>query len=602
MDRYQVLEEWGAGAFGVTCLVEEIGGGRRFAVKKVECADEREGNLALEEGKSLLELRHPSVCAYKECFLAWDSKISSLFCCLVMDYCDRGNLAGIVQVSRERKTITDEKMIQRFLGHVMSALVYIHSKNVTHRNIKPSNILLNNDDVFVISDFLPEALATDYTKMNIRVDAERNMFLSPESLRFVYGERSVVWSVGCVLLDLMSTSIYSEAEITAALLRIRTDASALHGILQTIRDHVEYSEDLYQLLPEMLKIQPAERPRPADLVPHPYIRKCLTVIGSPLAGVKKKLPPGAACDLTDGGVEDALAFMKRYTDYEDAQLLALRHLAGDTGDGFLDAGEAIRLVSQAVVTHRDSVSVQREGGRMLHRLLSQVLERGDNEACLTSRDLIFSLVDTVRTFPEDPELVSVTLRMMTMLSVSEVAAGMLVTAGFLPDLVRLLEGPLEDRETWMSCCALLWSWSMIVTENQTDEESLQQAVPVISTLIQKHGSDGELVESACAALWTLCLKGHVTEEQVEPITLLLLESLRTHKERPLLSKNVCLALTSLALKSELSVYRLLVPTAGKSALSVIKEVYRLHAEDPDVVENICLLLSELAHYGTERSY
>ncbi|KAG9470901.1 hypothetical protein GDO78_016386, partial [Eleutherodactylus coqui] len=181
-----VLEEWGAGAFGVSCLVEKLGEGRKFAIKKVECIDEREGNLALEEALPLLELQHPHICSYKEFFMVWDHKISSLCFCLVMDYCERGNLEQMVQENRQQGKIISEEIIQQFLGQATDALIYIHKKCVTHRNLKPSNILLRRADFFVISDFLPRTLAADEMKMKIRVDPGKEGALTSRQIGWVH--------------------------------------------------------------------------------------------------------------------------------------------------------------------------------------------------------------------------------------------------------------------------------------------------------------------------------------------------------------------------------------------------------------------------------
>ncbi|XP_066436491.1 serine/threonine kinase-like domain-containing protein STKLD1 isoform X2 [Eleutherodactylus coqui] len=582
MNEYKVLEEWGAGAFGV------------------ECIDEREGNLALEEALPLLELQHPHICSYKEFFMVWDCKISSLCFCLVMDYCERGNLEQMVQENRQQGKIISEEIIQQFLGQATDALIYIHKKCVTHRNLKPSNILLRRADFFVISDFLPRTLAADEMKMKIRVDPERKIFMAPESLDFLYTDKSDVWSLGCILLDLMTTSVKTGAGIIELLEMIKADPLCLQRTLEEIRDKGRYTEELCQLLPRMLKTCAEERPSATDLLREPYVVKCLIMIGSALSGLKKTLPPGVLSEFKDGSLENVIALMKTYPDFEDAQLSALKRLTNHDvdRDGPLDIGDTIRLVSLAVRTHNDSFTVQSEGIRVLHSLISQALDREDQEELLSSDDLVTTMVEATRAFPQNPELISAIFSVMMMMSVSESAAEVLRRTGFLSDLVRIMEGSLEDREMCQSCCALIWSLAM--TENQMEGGCLKKAVAVICTLLEKYGADGALVESACTALWILGMKGHIAAEQTESITLLLLEALQAHSQRPFLSKNVCLALTGLTVNSELAVYRVLVPVAGMSGLSLIKELYRLHADDPEIVENVCLLLSEMAYYGGAR--
>ncbi|KAM4019088.1 serine/threonine kinase-like domain-containing protein STKLD1 [Anomaloglossus baeobatrachus] len=600
MNKYKVLEEWGAGAFGVTCLVEELEGGRKFAVKKVECLDEREGNLAVAEARSLLELQHRHVCSYREFFMTWDPQVSSLLFCLVMDYYERGNLEQKIQESRRQGKIIKEKTIQRFLGQTIDALIYVHHRRCPHRNLKPSNILIKEEDFFVISDFLPQTFATDEMKMKIRVDPEQKIYMSPESLGLLYTDKSDIWSLGCILLDVMTTAVKTDAEASKLLEMIKTDPLCLHRNLEEIKCEVGYSEALCRLLPKMLKAHPEERPCAKDLLLEPYVMKCLALVDSSLSGVKKTLPPGVLDEFKDCSMEKVMGLMRRFPGYEEAQLSALKHLANcdSERDGVLDVGDTIHLVSVAMRTHRDSSAVQGEGCRVLQRLISQALEQEDPipEEILSTDDLVSDLVEAARRYPQNAELISAVCSVMMMISVGEPAAEALRRTGVLSDLVTIMETSLEDRALCQSCCALICSLAM--TENPTEGDCLRKAVPVMCALLRKYGDDGALAESACTALWILGMKGSITEEQSESLTLLLLEALQAHSQRPLLSKNVCLALTGLVVTSELAVFCVLVPVAGVSGLSLITKLYRLHADDPEMVENICLLLSEICHYGS----
>ncbi|KAG8542082.1 hypothetical protein GDO81_027523, partial [Engystomops pustulosus] len=428
----------------------------------------------------------------------------------------------------------------------------------------------------------------------------RKIFMAPESQELLYSDKSDIWSVGCMVLDMMTTSMKTDTQITGILENVKGDPLCLQRTLEEIQDKVGYSEELYQLLPWMLKIHPKERPSTSDLLREPYVLKCLALIGSPLSGLKKTLPPGVLEECNDSSIDNIIEIMKSYTEFEDAQLLALKHLNNydPDRDGLLDIGDTIQLVSLAMRTHKDSFKIQCEGGRVLHSLISQALEKDDNEENLSREDLVLTLVEAARGYPQREELIAVILSVMMMISVSEAAAETLRRSGFLWDLVRVLERSLESRDMCQSCCALIWSLAM--TENQTEARCLNNAVSVICDLLKKYPADGGLVESTCTSLWILGMKGHIAAEQTEAVTLLLMEALQAHAQRPLLSKNICSALTGLVVNSELAACRVLVPVTGISGLSLIKELYRLHADDPEIVENLCLLLSEMAQYGSAR--
>ncbi|MEE6519356.1 hypothetical protein FKM82_031125 [Ascaphus truei] len=278
--------------------------GTRFS--QVECIDEHEANLALKEAMVLLNLQHPNICAYKEFFITWDNTISSLFLSLVMDVSDQGDLGGIVRLKRQLVKKMDETVIQMLLGQAIDVLVYIHKQKVLHRNLKPSNILLKDEASFLLSDFVVETLAADEMKLKIRMDDECKLWMAPEALQFSYSEKSDVWSLGCVLLDMMTCSITTDAEVAALLQEIRLDPVCLENVLKTLVGKVGYSADLCQVLLQMLQIHPEQRATAIELVDVPYVKKCLILVGSPLSGVKKTLPPGVSDELYEGGIEKAL--------------------------------------------------------------------------------------------------------------------------------------------------------------------------------------------------------------------------------------------------------------------------------------------------------
>lgn len=64
---------------------------------------------------------------------------SPLTYCLVLEYCDGGDLSVALA------GITPPKFFTHVAHGIASGLVYLHSKNYMHRDIKPSNVLLSGD-------------------------------------------------------------------------------------------------------------------------------------------------------------------------------------------------------------------------------------------------------------------------------------------------------------------------------------------------------------------------------------------------------------------------------------------------------------------------
>ncbi|NWU65066.1 STKL1 protein, partial [Pterocles burchelli] len=285
-------------------------------------------------------------------------------------------------------------------------------------------------------------------------------------------------------------------------------------------------------------------------------------------------------------------FMQAFWDIEEVQAKAIQRLASFVRDEsalpyLLTFTE---LTIFAMKTHVDSLKLQVDGYSLLLEILNEALEQ--DVVMPMDENVTRSLLDTVRKYSENEELISLVCTLLMMISASEVAAENLWKAGVIPDLLSILRNFLHNEKICFSCCGVLWS--LAVSEN-VDQASLKSAVPVTCAVLQEHLQNGTVAESACSALWALSLQGCLTENEYETTTALLLDALRMNLERPVLVKNACLALASLLRLSEISALRFIMDSKG-SGINLIKDAYHLHFDDPEVVGNICLLINEMVQY------
>ncbi|XP_074911819.1 serine/threonine kinase-like domain-containing protein STKLD1 isoform X7 [Buteo buteo] len=509
------------------------------------------------QARALLKLHHSNICAYKELFVTWDNEV-----------------------------------IVKFLGQMVDALFYIHKQSIFHRNLKPSNILVTGEASFMLSDFSTETLMTDEMKWKIRVEENSKYWMAPETFVFSFTEKSDIWSLGCILLDMTTCFVLNAEEITSLLQDIRQDISRLEGVLTLMQNGDNSSLPLFPILFMMLQIEPSMRPTAKDLTDVPFIRECLTVAGASSVKLKKSLPPKIIDVLLEGGIESVLDFMQAFWDIEEVQAKAIQHLASFIRDK--SALPYLRmfteLITFAMKTHVDSLKLQVDGCSLLLEILSQE----QDVVMALDENVTSSLLDTVRKYSENEELLSLVCTLLMMISASEVAAENLRKVGVIPDLLSILRNFLHNEKICLSCCGVLWS--LAVSENNVDQALLKSAVPVTSAVLQEHLQNGRVTESACSALWALSLQGCLTENEYEPTTALLLDVLRTNPERPVLVKNACLALASLLRLSEISALRFITDSKG-SGINVIKDAYHLHFDDLEVVESICMLTNEMVQYG-----
>ncbi|XP_069465452.1 serine/threonine kinase-like domain-containing protein STKLD1 [Ambystoma mexicanum] len=608
MEKYQVIEELAPGAFGTVFIVEENACHReKFAIKKVECVDEGEANRALKEAMVLRTLQHTNTCAYKDCFITWDNKSSSVFLCLVMKYLSGEDLGAVIQTKRENQEKIDETVIQMLLGQAVDALVHIHKQNLFHRNLKPSNIVLQNETCFVLGDFCVETLMNDEMKLKIRIEDEHKSWMSPEALKFSFTAKSDIWSLGCILLEMLSCPEMSGKETATILLDVRNDPDALKNTLQTMQDSGRCDASLCQVLLQMLQINPDDRATARKLADLPYVKECLALCGSSLCGLRKEMPPETKAELEEGGIERTLGFMENFIEIQDAQLLGLRHLSMFMGDddAYCLRGNIVPVVGKAMRVHFGSMDIQLEGIQLLQDLTGQVLEVGIEVDILIFEAMIPALLMAIRTFPNSEELLTPACRLLMMITASGAAVEILGRAGAVSDVVQVLRRFQASRDICLSCSGALWS--LAASESTRKCLASEGAVKVLCDVLQLHLEDGEVAESICCALWVLSLQGACSGflscvdcfaggDQEEEVTQILLKAIKKHPTRPILVKNACLALASLLRTSEVAAFIFLIPKAEYSGISIIKECYQLHSEDPEVVEYITLLISELTEY------
>ncbi|XP_063031076.1 serine/threonine kinase-like domain-containing protein STKLD1 [Melospiza melodia melodia] len=596
MEKYEVLEQLQPGALGTVLVAQlrtEQAAQKKYAIKQVECIDQHQANVALKEAKDLLKLCHVNICTYKELFLTWNNEVSSLFLCLVMQHSGQGDLSALIREKRENSEKISTMVVQKLLGQMVDALFYIHKQNIWHRNLKPSNILVTGEPSFMLSDFSTETLMSDELKWKIRVEEESKSWMAPETFGFSFTEKSDIWSLGCVLLDMMSCFVLNAEEIKSLLQGIRGDSSCLEGVLTLIQDGERNYLPFFPLLLMMLQIEPSMRPTARDLITDPFVEKCLIFAGETSIKLKKSLLPSITDELLQGGVENVLAFMQASWDVEEVQAEGIQYLASFVEDKtalpyLLTCTEVITL---AMKVHTDSLDLQVDGCTLLLEILSQALKQGVTMAL--DESVASCLLHTVREHSENEEFLSMLCTVLMMVSASEVAAENLRKVGIIPDLLSILRRFLHNDNICFSCCAVLWS--LAVSEDNTDQAELASAVPVTSAVLQEHLQNGVIAESACSALWALALQGCLADSDYEPTAALVLDALRMNPERKRLVENGCLALATLVRLSETAALAILLDSKG-SGTELIKQEYHLHSHEPGVAEALCLLMNEMVQY------
>lgn len=133
---YRLSRPIGSGAVGDVWLVESPTEGTSYAAKILKAEHANDSGLVerfIRERSVLLGLRHPSIVAVR------DLVVEGSTIAIVMDYVPGGSLRDLI--AAEPTLPAGEAFT--LMSQVFTALAEAHTSGVTHRDIKPDNVLLS---------------------------------------------------------------------------------------------------------------------------------------------------------------------------------------------------------------------------------------------------------------------------------------------------------------------------------------------------------------------------------------------------------------------------------------------------------------------------
>lgn len=195
---YKKIKKIGEGTYGIVYKGINKETGKIVAIKKIRPLNEDEGIPAttIREIVLLKSLKHPNIIDLIEII----HKNDSIY--LIFEYM-KTDLKKILDNNTSNKILFNYNQILYISKQLLEGIYYCHSKNIFHRDIKPQNILINNDLRVKLGDFGLARAASNplkcYTKEIITL-----WYRPPELLLgATYYDSSVdIWSIGCIMYEL----------------------------------------------------------------------------------------------------------------------------------------------------------------------------------------------------------------------------------------------------------------------------------------------------------------------------------------------------------------------------------------------------------------
>ncbi|KAH9878981.1 hypothetical protein J1614_002416 [Plenodomus biglobosus] len=294
-DKYNIVGQVGKGAFATVYQLATKMDGKLLAAKELEkrrfikngILDKKIDN----EMKIMQDLRHPNIVEFVEYHDQGD------YLYIIMEYVRLGDLQGYLN----QVGLMKEDIAKTMAQQILSALNYLHRSQITHRDIKPDNILIADLEPFTVklSDFgLSKVVKHDETFL--KTFCGTLLYCAPEVFPdygtgpvkgtkrrrgtrtyHSYSSSVDIWSFGGVLWNALcgEPPFKGIADATGEAMYNNIMASHLDP---TPLERAGVSAQCIDLLMRMLRTDPSKRPTDRECLSHEWLKDGANVLADPI--------------------------------------------------------------------------------------------------------------------------------------------------------------------------------------------------------------------------------------------------------------------------------------------------------------------------------
>ncbi|XP_051157218.1 serine/threonine-protein kinase fused [Leptopilina boulardi] len=265
MEKYEVLCQIGEGSFGQVYKAKKRANGDIVAFKVIRKRgrSEKELKSLRQECEIQRHLHHPNIVQMLDSFET-DNQIV-----VVTEYADKDLYEIIGKTGR-----LSEERAQVIACDLVSALYYLHSNRVLHRDLKPQNVLLETNGVAKLCDFGFARSMSTGTHVLTSIKGTP-LYMAPELIEErPYDHNADLWSLGCIVYELV-----------VGIPPFQT-TSILHLIKLIRFESVKWPSHITSIcksfLEGLLQKDPSQRLTWPSLLEHPFVKDRIIIVGTPV--------------------------------------------------------------------------------------------------------------------------------------------------------------------------------------------------------------------------------------------------------------------------------------------------------------------------------
>ena len=284
--KYEWLKIIGQGTFGVVYKAKDIENNTIVAIKKVY----QDPKYSNREFKIVVKLNHPNCIKVHHYFFSQkEGRHDEIYLNLVMDYIP-DTLYKILRFYYKKNYDFPNALGKIYSYQMLRSLAYIHNLNICHRDIKPQNILINiKNHKLVMCDFGSAKILNKGDKSVAYICSR--YYRAPELIlgRDQYGVEIDIWSIGCVIAEMfIGEPLFCGKDSKDQFKKImqllgsptKDDIKNMHDSIEVdlpnikgygLKKRLKNCDPLLiDFLSKLLVYNPKKRPKPFEMLAHPY--------------------------------------------------------------------------------------------------------------------------------------------------------------------------------------------------------------------------------------------------------------------------------------------------------------------------------------------
>lgn len=206
LDNVKFIESISSGAFGSVYLVQDKKTSQKYAAKVINSSEAEQNKIMINrEIGIMIRMQHPTIIkfyGYSLTDLEGKNRVT-----LLLQFAKNGSLMNFLNDVRNGlvECIYDNTSRQKILVGIARGMMYLHQHNVIHRDLKPGNILLDDNLEPHITDFGSSKFYTSGQSNNQTQSVGTSLYMAPEVIEGNrYNGKADVYSFAILMFEVVT--------------------------------------------------------------------------------------------------------------------------------------------------------------------------------------------------------------------------------------------------------------------------------------------------------------------------------------------------------------------------------------------------------------